>query len=119
MKEGKWIGKYVGAILSLFFIALVSFLLLTMILSPLTAIRSEHILIEDMTSIEVIDENYIIINTNDTNYTVKLYDDVDFTVSSEIYIVLEHDFERVFWWEEHQPEEYYTIERIIKVPSED
>ena len=53
---------------------------------------------------------------NNETYKIKIYDDVDLTVNSDLILELKRFYRRTWVWEEFVPTDYYSINKIIKIP---
>lgn len=61
---------------------------------------------------------YLVVTFSDGEiYRIVIKEDVDLTVNSNIILELRKGYERTFFWEDFEPlNNYYSIEKIIKIP---
>lgn len=112
------IAKYLSIFL---FYGLIIFAFGLLCYTFVTSISFQEVLIcgDDILSYDVIDGDSIRLVTENKTYDVYLYDDViDFTINSEIYIQLEARYRRNWPWDEYEDTNYYTINTIIKLPTD-
>ena len=116
-------NNYISFIFFICIVSLFGFGLFSVILSPLSHMDTDTVIIngDDIDSYVVTDDGMInIVMKNEVIYVVALSDDdsiVDFTVNSEIYIELYRSDINYWWWDGVEYGGDYYLERIVKIPS--